>query len=659
MNTNPSKEELKAENNRLKQLSELYKEKYEQERRVSQKLGVYSRLAPVAIIDWSLDFKVEYWNNVAEEIFGFKVDEAMGKFPWELVEKDDGEDIKGIWEELFETKGSKDFICDNFTKSGKRVICDWRNAAIFHEEKLVGFTSVVIDITKQKQIEQELLESNERFKKLSNVSFEAIFLSENGYGIDVNEVGIEMFGYSLDEIKRMYATDLFTKESGVKILQNALSGYLEPYEAVGVKKDGAEFPVEVQGKNYLHHGRNIRVTAIRDISERKKSEYESRNNEVKFKTIFDNVGYGIVVAGADRKVIDVNNSFTNMSGYEKDEILGKGIGFLFTQEVLKSKPLRFDIVEAGEAIIIERPIMTKKGREVPIEMNTRFVDKNYYVTIFTDLTERKKAEKALHITNLKLKDAKERAEESNNLKSAFLQNMSHEIRTPMNGIIGFSQLLDNPDNSVDRRKFYTNLIIKSSKRLLGIVNDILDISKLEAGVVELDETNTNINKMLNELFTFYQQQAWDKNINLHLALPLDNDRCYIVVDFTKLRQVLSNLLSNAIKFTEKGYVKLGYMLKGEKIEFYVEDTGIGINSDLHDKIFERFRQGDVSSTRKYGGTGLGLSISQANVKLLRGKLNLKSKKDRGSIFYFSIPFKKPVASEDKNNYSDDEITQGF
>ncbi len=331
-----------------------------------------------------------------------------------------------------------------------------------------------------------------------------------------------------------------------------------------------------------------------------------------------------------------------MTGYQQKEIIGSPIEFIFAKESLNEKPLRYDLVEDGETVLLERTILTKKGRHVPVEMISKFADNSYYISIFIDLTDRKKSEKALQLINLKLKKAKERAEESNNLKTAFLQNMSHEIRTPMNGIIGFSEMIGNSDISEERRRFYTDIIVKSSKRLLDILNDILDVSKIETGVVELAENKINLNKMLHELFSFYQPQAWEKKVNFHLSLPLRDTECKIVVDDQKLRQVLSNLLSNAIKFTEEGYIKLGYEAFGDKIRFYVEDTGIGIDTELHEKIFERFRQGELSTTRRYGGTGLGLSISQAYVKLLSGKLRLRSKKGEGSTFYFSIPIKKDI-----------------
>lgn len=631
---------LQAEIKKLRQELAVNSEKLRIAQRTSEKLDVYSKLAPVAIIDLDLALNIEYWNKAAETLFGYTEKEVKGKNLLHLISNEDKDIAVGSIKDLIDNKTSGQFSVRITTKSGKQIICDWHNSSIFFESKLVGITSVILDISGQRELERKLLESNERFRILSNVSFEAIFLSDKGYGVDVNEVGIEMFGYSLDEIKKMFATDLFEETSKEIVKNNILSGYLEPYEVNGVKKNGEIFPVEVQGKNYMHNGRNIRVTAIRDISERKKAELEIKKKELQFKTIFENTGYGIAVGNNDKIVIDVNDSFCKMTGFSKEEIIGRRIEFLFDKESLDNKPLRYDLLDQSKLVVHERVIVRKDGKKVPIEMNSNKIDSDFYISFYTDLTERKKTEKALEEFNHRLKEAKEKAEESNNLKTAFLQNMLHEIRTPMNGIIGFSEMLGSPDVSVERRKFYTDIIIKSSKSLLDIVNNILDISKVETGLVEVVENKTNINKLLSELFEFFRPQAWEKHLNIFINLPLDDEGSTICVDSVKLRQVLSNLLSNALKFTHHGHIKMGYKVKDRKLIFYVKDTGIGIEGKLHDKIFERFRQADLSTTRKYGGTGLGLAISQAYVKLLKGELWLKSQKGKGSKFYFSIPIAK-------------------
>lgn len=258
--------------------------------------------------------------------------------------------------------------------------------------------------------------------------------------------------------------------------------------------------------------------------------------------------------------------------------------------------------------------------------------------------------------NEELNIAKQKAEESDRLKSAFLANMSHEIRTPMNGVIGFSEMLADPDLAPASRMEYASIIIDSSRQLLSIVNDILDISRIEAGLVSLSKEEVQVNDLLTVLYAFFEPQARNKNLDLRFVKTLNNEECVLFTDKTRLRQILTNLLNNALKFTEAGTIELGY----EKIEgfmrFYVRDSGIGIPAELHDKIFEPFRQVELEITNHYGGTGLGLSISRKLVELLKGKIWLESNPRQGSVFYFTVPFhhpnelnnpvKKPVESKD-------------
>jgi len=234
--------------------------------------------------------------------------------------------------------------------------------------------------------------------------------------------------------------------------------------------------------------------------------------------------------------------------------------------------------------------------------------------------------------------AKEKAEESDRLKTAFLANMSHEIRTPMNAIIGFAEMLNRPNLSDERRKYYTEIISENSNQLLAIVNDILDISRIETGQIEIREDVFNVNDMLLELYVMFKSKAAQKNISVYTHKEMPDHQVVIQSDEFKLRQILNNLIVNALKFTHKGSIKFGYTKVNEELHFFVEDTGIGIYDDMLDKIFERFRQADSDITRRYGGTGLGLSISKGYVELLGGKIWVESKPDVGTKFSFSLPY---------------------
>jgi CheY-like chemotaxis protein len=238
-----------------------------------------------------------------------------------------------------------------------------------------------------------------------------------------------------------------------------------------------------------------------------------------------------------------------------------------------------------------------------------------------------------------LKEALQKAQESDKLKSAFLANMSHEIRTPMNGIIGFSELLANPSIAASDRTKYAQIVVNSSKQLLTIVNDILDISKIEAGAIQLHYEHVNLNKLLDNLYEFYKPIALEKNLEIKLNKGLENLKSVIDIDKTKLNQVLTNLLSNSFKFTKNGSVIFGYELVDQTLRFFVKDTGIGIAKELHEKIFDRFIQADYEAKNQNRGTGLGLAISKKFVELFKGDMWLESDSS-GTTVYFTVPYQK-------------------
>ncbi len=256
----------------------------------------------------------------------------------------------------------------------------------------------------------------------------------------------------------------------------------------------------------------------------------------------------------------------------------------------------------------------------------------------------------LQQTNDELYIAKEKAEESDLLKSAFLQNMSHEIRTPMNAICGFSNMLNKPGLSDVKKKNFTSIIINSSNQLLSIVTDILTISSIETKQEQITIQKVSVNKIILELLAIYKNQAQNQTISLSIKPQLTDKQSEIHTDNTKVIQILNNLITNSLKFTNTGSVEFGYTLVEIEnlpyLQFYVKDTGIGIELNLQEKIFERFFQAGNTIQENYRGTGLGLSISKGFVELLGGKIWVQSEPGKGSAFYFTIPY-RPVYESDK------------
>ena len=272
-------------------------------------------------------------------------------------------------------------------------------------------------------------------------------------------------------------------------------------------------------------------------------------------------------------------------------------------------------------------------RDIELFSNNIEIDgKNILYAIIHDITDRKQA-----------------AEESDRLKAAFLANISHEIRTPMNGILGFSELFKEPDLTGEEKEEYIDLIHQSSLRMLNLINDLMDISKIDAREVKLQITETSANKLLREVEAFFKPAAKKKGVELRCTTALSDNDSFMTTDCLKLNQIITNLIQNALKFTTKGSIDFGYNKKKAGLEFFVMDTGRGIPADKKEKIFERFQQVDNSLTRAHEGAGLGLSISKAYVEMLGGTIHVESKEGVGSTFTFTHPYKQIKKQQAQSN----------
>lgn len=359
----------------------------------------------------------------------------------------------------------------------------------------------------------------------------------------------------------------------------------------------------------------------------------------------------VVITNTEGEIEYVNRKFCEITGFSNQEVLGENPRILQSgyQGIEFYRELWRTILSgnewAGELLNKKKngEMYWESVRISPLVDNAGNIIN--FIAIKEDITEKKKILEELIL-------AKEHAEESDRLKTAFLANVSHEIRTPMNGILGFAELLKESDLTGEEQQEYIQVIEKSGARMLNIINDIVDISKIEAGLTTVNIEDVNINGKIEFIYKFFKPEIEGKGIRFIMKNGLQNSDAIIQTDDEKLYAVLINLVKNAAKFTNSGNIEIGYNLvnKGQAlpfIEFFVKDTGIGIPKDRHHAIFERFIQADIADSKAFQGAGLGLAISKAYVEMLGGEIRVESEVGKGSEFFFTIPChsKIPVDSE--------------
>lgn len=381
-----------------------------------------------------------------------------------------------------------------------------------------------------------------------------------------------------------------------------------------------------------------------------RSEEDLKIERAYFKELFENSPEAIAIVQNTGNIVNVNQAFTQLFGYTKQESLNQFIEKLICNDAIRDEALHLtDEITMGKVVKVETKRQKKDGSLVDVSIwgtpvNIDLGQIAIYV-IFRDITERVEAEK-------KLKLAKEKAEESDRLKTAFLTNMSHEIRTPMNAIIGFSDLIADPNLDSEGRYEFVQQIYNSSNMLLKLLDDIIDISKIDIGDIELQYTKINLNSLFDELKEKVEkekQQEQKSKIEILVHNPLGDIVSYIHSDEHRFKQIFEHLLSNALKYTESGFIEFGYnMDQFDKPTFYVRDTGIGISEENKDKIFRHFTKIE-DRAKLYRGIGIGLTITQKLIHLMGGELEVESHPGIGSIFYFNIPSKIEILDYQKLN----------
>ena len=514
-----------------------------------------------------------------------------------------------------------------------------------------------------RDLEERQINLEKRNKELMLVNQEADgkfwALFENGpIGVAYHEMIYDESGKSYD-YRFIDANDSYRELTGIdpkgKTVRQAFPGieneafdWIETYGEVARTGKSIRFEQFLQFNQRWYdcvayqYKPNHFVSAFLEITKRKRAEEALKESELKFRTVADQTFDWVYWQGQDQQIIYMSPACKRITGYEPEEFI--------------SNPALLQIIvhpnDFDHFIAYHNHIFLDQNRDEVHELELRVINKEdviVYISHFSRpifdengkylgrrVSNRDISEKEKMVADLIR--AKERAEESDRLKSAFLANMSHEIRTPMNGILGFAELLKEPNLTGDEQKEYIGIIEKSGKRMLNIINDIVNISKVESGQMEVSILETNVNKQIEYLYNFFKPEADQRKLSLFFNQPLSDSEAMIYTDKEKIYAILTNLIKNALKFTDSGFIDFGYRKKDKFLLFFVKDTGPGIREEQKEFIFERFRQGNESLSRSYEGAGLGLTISKAYVEMLGGEIWVESDEVQGSTFYFTIPY---------------------
>jgi len=617
------------------------------------------------LFDWNLETNSIYFSPGWKKMLGYKDQELPNDF--------------SVWESLTEpldVKKSLELIDKLISKEIDRLVLEFkmmhkkgywvdvlsRSEAIFDDSgKAIRIVGTHTDVTERNKAAIKLKDSQNYLSAIFNNTMDAQLLSEYVSYKNFKVVAantsymntVNLFGLNISE-QHLVGKNL--KEALVDILHLDEEVYdytVDFYQKATDTQEQIIYPesIDLNGKPYhsetsyipiynSEDGTKFILFNSHDITKEKESIKKLQSSQERF---------ALAVKGSNDAIWDWDDIESDEC-YWSDrlyEILGYDAGEVEARisnwkkwmhsndsdlvlEVLKNH------FEKNEAYKVEFRMKKKNGEYVWLFVRGESVrDENgkpiRMAGSVSDISERKKAESELI-------KAKDKAEESDRLKSAFLANMSHEIRTPMNGILGFADLLKGRRLRKDKKEKYIDIIEKSGNRMLNIINDIIDISKIESGLMEVEWDASNINEQMEYIYTFFKPEVEEKGIELILKNELSDNMSTIVTDREKLFAILTNLVKNSVKYTEKGSIEFGYSKKSDVLEFYISDTGYGIAKDRIDAIFERFIQADITDVMARQGVGLGLSITKSYIEMLGGKIWVKSKEGVGSTFYFTLPY---------------------
>jgi PAS domain S-box-containing protein len=591
------------------------------------------------------------------QMLGFNKEELLNKSWMEVVHPDDIQPILELIGSAIEGKIDC-FNVDNrlIKKNGEILYVTLSCVCVRNDDGSIHhILTSVINKTERHKIEENL--KNERIilrTLVDSLPFTIYIIDKEGRKLLSNKADFETIGAKNEgEVLGKTDLDLFPGEIGERghkdnlfIIKNKvpIKNRLENF----FDKDGHQKWLLTNKIPFFDQ--NDQVSGLIgfgiDITDIKNLQQKISDSEAYYRTLINISPDGIIVTDLKGVVSFISNRIYQIFGVPDNEnLIGESVFNWLASESLEEAIVNFkDVIEGKRSPQTKEYKCLKFNRTEfwgELSSSPLFTSSGFptgLMIVCRNISDRKKIEEDLI-------KAKNKAEESDKLKSALLRNISHEIRTPLNGILGFSSLLGEPGLSNEMLQSYVKTIQISSDHLLSIITDLIDISSVEAKIIEQQKSTINLNELLKDIQNLFRLRTTSKNLTLTLNEGLPNDKADIYTDKAKLVQIISNLLSNAIKFTKSGHINFGYLQKKSFLEFYVSDTGIGIPSKYHSKIFDTFFQVDNALSRSFEGTGLGLSICKAYVELLGGTIWLTSKLGEGSTFYFTIPHESGEISQ--------------
>lgn len=549
------------------------------------------------------------------------------------------------------------FDLDEYLSALKDVPVVSREKVLDAMDFLLNMTQLISEMTFQKleqiELNDALKKSEERFRSIFENSLAVMLLIEPNSRriIDANHAAERFYGWSHAELVQLKIEDLNTlsEDAITRALKQATEQARINFRFKHRLANGSFRDVEIYSSKVMIDGKEYLHSIIHDITDQIKAQNEVEKKEKLLRLFVQHSPASIAMFDTDMKYILVSNQYLIDFGLTGIDIIGKSHYEIFPDlpSEWRERHIRclagsFEKTEAQSFTHLDG-----KTDWIQCEIHPWFEQNNIVagILVFSEVvTQRREAENELIA-------AKEKAVESDRLKSAFLANISHEIRTPMNGILGFSELLKMPNLAGAQQQEYIEIIEKSGQRMLNVINEIIDISKIESGQMKTSLSEVNINEQITYIHSFFKPEADNKKLEFSFVLGLPSADAIVNTDKEKLYAILTNLVKNALKYTDKGSVKLGYQLKTinlsvfpdetkHVLEFFINDTGIGIPADRQQAIFDRFIQADIADKRAFQGAGLGLSISKAYVEMLGGIIRVESEEQIGSTFYFTLPYNR-------------------